>query len=795
MSAAVGTIAQAGSASTEVACAHCGAGLASSIDRFCCQGCASAATLVEGLGLEAFYRKRLLTPGLHRPGAWGVNDVGPFVVQRDGACHLDLHVEGLICGACVWLVETALAREPVIERARVNFSTRRLTITWKGAPDLAQDFADLVAALGFGVAPFEPAGVEDRQAREAQELLRALAVAGFAAANVMLLSVSVWSGHAGSMGPATREFLHWLSALIALPAIAYAGLPFFRSAWRALSAGRTNMDVPISVGVSLAAAISLWETIAGRPHAFFDSAITLLFFLLIGRSLDLGARGKARAAAQHMVALTARAARVLRPDGTVLMRRPADIEVGDHVLVASGERIPVDGVVAQGGGRLDQSIVTGEAAPVRVNSGDRVYAGSINLESPLEIEMTAAGDGTLLAEIARLMEAAERGQGRYRTLADRVARLYAPVVHVAGAATFAGWYGIFDAPFHQAVMNAVAVLIITCPCALALAVPAVQVVASGRLMRRGILMKSATALERLAEVDMVVLDKTGTVTLGRPQLRAPDDGQSVVDAASMAQASRHPLARALVQACPEARFVPGVVEHLGHGLAREEGGGAWRLGSRAFCGIAAGPQADDDGALELWMVRPDRTARRFQFTDAMRPDARATLVELERRGLELRMLSGDRAAAVLKMASDLGLSPGSAEGDLRPADKVRRLQDLAAAGRKVAMIGDGLNDAPALATAHASLSPTNATDIARNAADFVVQGDRLNGVVEAIDTARMARRIARQNLTLAIGYNLLAVPLAVAGYVTPLVAAVAMSTSSILVIANALRLARGGVPS
>lgn len=795
MSVASAAIGQPGSVSTERVCAHCGADLASTNDRFCCQGCASAAALVEGLGLEAFYRRRLLAPGLHRPGTWGANDVEAFVVQRDSACHLDLHVEGLTCGACVWLIETMLAREPGIAQARVNFSTRRLAIDWQGAPERGQGFADLVAKLGFGVAPFEPAAVEDRQALEARELLRALAVAGFATANVMLLSVSVWSGHDGSMGPATRDFLHWLSALIALPAIAYAGLPFFRSAWRALAAGRTNMDVPISLGVSLAAVMSLWETIGGRPHAFFDSAITLLFFLLIGRALDLGARGRARAAAQHMVALAARAARVVRPDGTVLTRRPADIEVGDHVLVASGERIPVDGVVAQGDGRLDQSIVTGEAVPVRVKLGDRVYAGSINLETALEIETTAAGDGTLLAEIARLMEAAERGQGRYRTLADRVARLYAPVVHLAGAATFVGWYAIVDAPLHQAMMNAVAVLIITCPCALALAVPVVQVVASGRLMRRGILMKSATALERLAEVDLVVLDKTGTVTLGRPQLIGSDDPQSVIEAASMAQASRHPLARALVQACPDARFAPGVVEHLGQGLSREERGGAWRLGSRAFCGIASGPQGEDDGVLELWMLRPDRTARRFRFADAMRPDAIATLAALRQRGLELRMLSGDRAHAVLKMASDLGLSPAAAEGELRPADKARRLQDLASGGRRVAMIGDGLNDAPALATAHASLSPANATDIARNAADFVFQGDRLNSVVEAIDTARAARRVAQQNLALAMGYNLLAVPLAVAGYVTPLVAAVAMSTSSILVIANALRLARGGVSS
>ena len=776
-------------AGVEPRCAHCDAPLAAAQARFCCHGCEAAAELVAGMGLEAFYARRLaFAPGALRPAS-AAEDVGAFV-RPDGAgrAALELHVEGLDCGACAWLVETALARDPAMRRARANLSTRRLALEWEGEAARGQEFADLLASLGFRVAPFDPAIAGDDQARREAELLRAMAVSGFAAANVMLLSVSVWSGHAGSMGPATRELLHWISALVALPAIAFAGIPFFRSAARALAAGRTNMDVPISIGVTLAAGMSLWETFHGREHAFFDSAVTLLFFLLVGRYLDMRARGRARQAAQHVVSLAARAVRVVLPDGRVETRRPRAVQAGDVVLVASGERVPVDGVVARGETRLDQSIVTGESMPVAVAPGDGAFAGSVNLGPAIELHTRAAGEGTLLAEIARLMEAAERGQGRFVALADRVARLYAPVVHVAGALTFLLWFLVLGAPAHQALLNAAAVLIITCPCALALAVPVVQVVASARLMRSGILVKSATALERLAAIDMVALDKTGTLTQGRPVLVSSQGAEEVLLAASMAQASRHPLSLALAAAAPGARLAEGVVERPGEGLVMSLPGGEVRLGNRAFCGVAGAPAAGAD-ELELWLARPGSPAVRFGFRDELREDAVEAVAALRARGLELVLLSGDRPAVVEAAAARVGMA--AREGGLGPGDKLRRLEALAARGRRVLMAGDGINDAPALAAAHASISPSSAADIARNAADFVFQGARLGAVVEAVDVARAARRLAGQNLALALAYNLLAVPLAVAGHVTPLVAAVAMSSSSLVVIANALRLSRG----
>jgi P-type Cu2+ transporter len=476
------------------------------------------------------------------------------------------------------------------------------------------------------------------------------------------------------------------------------------------------------------------------------------------------------------------------PTDAIDVRRPDAVHVGDTVLVASGERVPVDGVIARGETSLDQSVVTGESVPIAATTGARVFAGTLNLGQPIQVETRAAGEGTLLAEIARLMEAAERGQGRYVALADRVARLYAPVVHVTGAATFLGWYFLLGAPMHEALMYAVAVLIITCPCALALAVPVVQVVASARLMRGGVLMKSATALERLAEIDTIVFDKTGTLTRGQPVLVSEPDADSLRIAAGLAQASRHPLARALVRAAADAPLTADVREHHGAGLAVDSPGGEIRLGSRRFCDIPG--DVATDGAMELWLVRPGARPVRFAFSDAPREDAAETVAALRARGIAVRLLSGDREPVVREMAERLGIE--SWRAGATPAEKAELLAGLAAEGRKVAMIGDGLNDGPALAAAHASLSPANAVDIAQVAADFVFQGDKLRPVVAAVDLARDSQRTARQNLVLAMGYNALAVPLAIAGYVTPLVAAIAMSSSSVIVILNALRLSRGG---
>lgn len=769
-------------------CLHCGSPVPADGGEFCCSGCEAAYGLVRGLGLSSYYQRRCLDPTVRplRPeDGETAQDFSAHILadEASGQSTLHLMIEGIHCAACVWLIETLLARQPGVVKARVNMTTRRLTLTWRSGETDAATLIHPVQQVGYRLIPYDPVRLSSDQAQHERELLRAMAVAGFAAGNVMLLSVSVWAGHFSYMGEATRTFLHWISALIALPAVMYAGRPFFRSALMALRGGRTNMDVPITLGVVLASGMSLWETINHGEHAYFDAAISLLFFLLIGRYLDSRARGRARSAAEHLLGLASAAVTVVDAEGRRAVLPPSKLAEGMTVLVATGERIGIDGRVAEGVSDLDTSLLTGETNPVSVRPGDSVFAGTLNLSAPLRLTVTAVGERTLLAEIVRMMEVAEQGRARYVALADRVARYYAPVVHLAALLTFLGWVWFTPLPWQPALMIAVSVLIITCPCALALAVPVVQVVASGRLLRRGILLKSATALERLTSVDTVVFDKTGTLTLGRPEL-LQDGGWSEADlrvAAALAVSSHHPLARALVRAAPPVTVAAGVVEHPGCGLQA----GDIRLGSRQWIGIG-----DEAGAIgpELWLEQPGRAPLRFAFADALRPDAAEVVAALAKRGLRLELLSGDRAATVREAAAAVGISDWRA--GCSPADKCARLAELAAAGRTVLMVGDGLNDAPALAAAHVSLSPSTAVDVSQTAADMVFQGLRLDPVVEVLTVARQADRLVKQNFALAFLYNVVTVPMAVVGMVTPLIAAAAMSSSSVIVIANAMRLAR-----
>ena len=772
-------------------CVHCGGELgASPVDgRFCCRGCSGAYAIIKGLGLEQYYDLRGDAARGERPEiAHDGGDWSDFVTPlADGSQRIELLVEGLHCAACLWLIEQALHAQPDVTRARVSASTRRLHLEWRGAPERVNALGAIVQGLGYRCLPYTAESLEQASQIEEKRLLRAMAVAAFAAANIMLLSVSVWSGQLGSMGPATRDLFHLLSGIIALPAVAYAGQPFFRSAFAALRQGRTNMDVPISIGVTLAVAVSVAELVRSGPHTYFDAAVTLLFFLLVGRYLDRRARGVARRGAERLIAFTARPVTVLTAEGP-RQRLAAKVLVGDRVLVASGERIAVDGVVRDGVSALDASLIDGESMPRPIAPGGKVFAGMINLDAPLQLDVTAVGRDTLLGEIARLMEAAEQGRGRFVQLADKVARYYAPVVHVTALLSFLGWVLIGDADIRSALLIAAAVLIITCPCALALAVPVVQVVASSRLMASGILLKSASALERSARIDTIVFDKTGTLTLGEPRLLpdaaiAPEDLQF---AAELAANSRHPLCRALLAACPDALPADGVEEISGGGLRRVAPEGEMRLGNARFCGLPA-----SDAALpgsEICFTRPGQAPLRFRFQDALRPDAAETIAMLQKQGYRLALLSGDRAPVVQSIAATLGIADWHAEID--PLGKADCISALQREGRHVLMVGDGLNDAVALAAADASLSPATGLDVAQNAADAVFRGGRLMAVADFLRAARASRRLTVENLGLALVYNLFAVPLAIAGFVTPLVAAVAMSSSSLVVVLNALRVPR-----
>jgi Cu2+-exporting ATPase len=722
----------------------------------------------------------------------GSNRVDPSFVRRldNGGAHIDFLVPEIHCASCLTRIEDRLDGMPGVSHSRANLTSRRVGVTFDPSSGDPDEMLKAIEGLGYSARPFDAAAF-DAAGRDdvGRDLIRSMAVAGFAAGNVMLLSVSVWSG----AEDATRDLFHWLSSLIALPAIAYAGRPFFRSAVKAVAGGGLNMDVPISIGVVLAAAMSLYETATGGPHAYFDAAIGLLFFLLVGRFLDHRMRDVARSAAARLLSLSARSAMRIEPDGSVAHVPIAEIEPGDRVRIAVGERVPVDGTVSEGRSDVDLSMLTGESDPARLDVGGRAFAGTLNLTGPLTVTVTAKASETLLSEIVRLMEAAERSSGRYVRLADRVSRAYAPFVHILALATAIGWLAM-GGGWHMALTTAVAVLIITCPCALGLAVPAVQVVASGFLLGRGVMLKDGSALERLAAVDTVVFDKTGTLTEGEPRLVGePEAGESEWSvAAALGQMSRHPLARALARASARRGVRPAalgeVAEHPGDGVAGRLNSTPVRLGRRDWVGVAppGDPPTEPMSGSEIWLRIGDAAPVRFAFEDALREDAAETVIAIEDAGLDIKLLSGDRAAAVAMVAERAGILNWRAEA--RPAEKATALSGLAAAGKHALMVGDGLNDAPALAAAFVSMSPSNAADISQTAADIVFTGKKLAPVALTLKVARAARRLVLQNVGLAVGYNLIAVPIAMMGYATPLIAAVAMSTSSIIVTANALRL-------
>ncbi|MGI9368087.1 MAG: heavy metal translocating P-type ATPase [Ruegeria sp.] len=694
--------------------------------------------------------------------------------------QIALSLPGIHCSGCIATVERELNAHPGVDSARVNLTLKRAMV--QAAPEIrAIDLIPVLERAGYEAHELDSATLSATQSDKAgRDLLMRLAVAGFASMNVMLLSVSVWSGATD----ATRDMFHWISAAIALPAIAFSAKPFFDNAWGALRVRRLNMDVPIVLAIILALITSLWETALSGEHAYFDAALTLTFFLLAGRYLDYRTRAAARSAAEELTALEVpRAIRLV--NGAEHEVAVAALSVGDLILVRPGGRMPVDGEIVTGQSELDRSLLTGETLPVFAEIGMPVSAGEVNLTGPLTIRATAVGEDTSLHRMADLVAIAESGRSRYTSLADKAAKLYAPGVHILSALSFLGWY-IYSGDIRTALNIAAAVLIITCPCALGLAVPAVTTAASGRLFRKGMLIKHATALERLAEVDTVVFDKTGTLTAGTPELTNLDDhAQAGLKVAlALAEASSHPLSVALTRAARDAGITPANVENLtevpGFGTEAEFDGRRVRLGRAAWVGGTNGEQT------AVWLAVGDGAPMPFMFTDALRPGAAEAVNAFRAAGKNVILVSGDTQGAVRTLAERLGIRNWKAEA--LPQDKAQYVQTLADKGSRVLMVGDGLNDTAALAAAHVSISPASALDAARVASDIVLLGNDLSPIADACDTAVKATKRIRENFRIATVYNVIAVPLAVAGLATPLVAALAMSTSSITVSLNALRL-------
>ena len=696
--------------------------------------------------------------------------------------RLALSLPTIHCQACISKVERGLNAHPGIHSARVNLTLKRALI--EADPEVrADDLIPVLEGLGFEAHELDLATLAATQSdRAGRDLLMRLAVAGFASMNVMLLSVSVWSG----ASDATRDMFHWISAAIAFPAVIFAGKPFFINAWSALRVGRLNMDVPIVLALALALITSLWETSLSGEHAYFDAALTLTFFLLAGRYLDYRTRAVARSAAEELAALEVpRAIRMEEGDREVEVA-VSELAIGDLILVRPGGRMPVDGVIATGQSELDRSLLTGETLPVFAEPGTQVSAGEVNLTGPLVVRAEAVGEDTSLHRMADLVAIAESGRSRYTSLADSAAKLYAPGVHILSALAFIGWY-LYTYDLRMALNIAAAVLIITCPCALGLAVPAVTTAASGRLFKKGMLIKHSTALERLAGVDTVVFDKTGTLTAGTPQLENLDafSRAELAIALALAEGSSHPLSRSLTAAARAAGIAPAEVTELqerpGFGTEGQYQGRTVRLGRAAWLG------ADQGSQTAAWLDTGDGTAPRgFLFHDALRPGAAEAVAQLHAAGKEVLLISGDTTAAVEDLAHRLGIQKWLAEA--LPQDKAARVQALSEQGRKVLMVGDGLNDTAALTAAHVSISPASALDAARVASDIVLLGQDLEPIAEACVVASKATKRIRENFRIATLYNVIAVPLAIAGFATPLIAALAMSSSSITVSLNALRL-------
>ncbi|RYZ14756.1 MAG: cadmium-translocating P-type ATPase [Alphaproteobacteria bacterium] len=691
-----------------------------------------------------------------------------------GLMETDLAIPTARCAGCIRSIEGALSGLDGVVQARVNLSTRRVTVKWRHS-ETPPPLVSTLAKAGYeATLSSDPADDRDK---EMSRLVWATAIAGFGMMNIMLLSASIWSG----ADPKLRDAFHGLSAILAAPVVVYSGRIFFSSAWAALKTGRTNMDVPIAIGILLTFGLSLYDTFQRGPHAYFDAATSLIFVLLVGRTLDHMMRRKARTAVLGLAKLMPRGATVVAGGKTTYTATEA-IREGEIVRVAPGDRIPLDGIIVSGEADIDAAIVNGEAGPTRMAVGSAVLSGMLSINGRIDIRVSRNMQASFIATMISMMEAAEHGRARYRRFADRAAAMYAPVVHTLAAASFAGWV-VATGNWHHSLTVAVSVLIITCPCALGLAVPMVHVMAARRLFELNIALKDGSALERLAETDVVVFDKTGTLTLGKLEITKHSLSQVDFDAAiALGACSRHPVSQAVAAlGHPNlSEDVESVSEHPGLGVAGRIGGHDYRLGRIGWA------QGQDDAGEGVAFSRDGTVIGEFSFTDTLRPDAQTAIEAIRSRGIAVEILSGDTRTNVAAIAHRVGVR--DFRHGLMPRDKVARLEELRQRGYKTVMVGDGLNDTPALSAAHVSMAPGGAADVGRSAADLVFLLGNLKAIPDAIEVAVHARRLVLQNVALAVVYNVVVVPVAVAGMVTPLLAAIAMSASSILVVANSIRL-------
>ncbi len=800
----------------DLACYHCGLPVPPGVElqvRFgtdmhtmCCRGCQAVAQAIVDNGLGDYYSNRTALPASGQEVL--PDDIQKLAlfdhpeIQRSFVIETGTHMkeavlilEGITCAACVWLNERHLRQLGGVVAVDVNYSSRRARVTWDERKIGLSQILKEIQLLGYNAHPYNARKADQLRKQNRKKDLQRLAIAGIAAAQVMMMAVALYAGSWYGIDTNTQRLLRWFSLLLTLPVAGFAAQPFYKAAWSGLRSGHLNMDVPVALAILSAFFGSVWVTVAGGEHVYYDTIAMFTLFLLATRMLETGAQEKSIEAAENLLKL--QPAMALRVENGEPQYVPVlDLQAGDHILAKPGEVIAADGEVIEGHSSADEALLTGESLPVSKQAGDVVIAGSSNLESQLLIRVTGVGEHTILAGIVRLVDKAQAEKPAIAVLADRVAAWF--TLGLLGFAVLVlGFWWWHDS--QRAFEIVLSVLVVTCPCALSLAVPAALAAAGSHLIRRGILVMRGQALETMAQVTHVVFDKTGTLTVGHPQIVAvialtdQDEAQCIRHAASLEQASEHPVARAFLARAGKTRLdtVTDISNTPGQGIAACLGGQVWRIGNRQFVGehdaqAEARMQREYAGATGIWLRDEHRLRALFVLQDAVREDAAETIAALREQGLAVSMLSGDAEAAVRQVAQQVGID------DFRwtqsPADKLAALRALQAQGAVVAMVGDGINDAPVLAGAQVSFAMGTGADVTSQSSDIVLLSSRLRDVVLALQTGIAARAVMRQNLWWALVYNVSALPFAAMGYVSPWLAALGMSLSSLIVVVNALRL-------
>lgn len=785
-------------------CLHCQLPLKPNQKKFCCPGCNTAYKIINNLGFSKYYQLRKIKEEERtlKPETEEEIDITEFINKEKKEIYsISLMVQGLHCAACVWLIENILKKQPNVIEARINLSRRSLFLKWHDKKEAPQNsgnqLANLICQLGYKLLPFDQEIIKQEEKKYDNSILFSLAIAGFGAGNVMLFSFALWFDSFSNMGIQTKNLFHFFSLLIAIPAIAFSARPFFKSAYKSIQSGYPNMDLAISMAISLACITSFLETINGGQYVYFDSALMLTFFLLIGRYLDLKARKTAFSIASEFRLLSATYGRIL--ENSKIKTLPAKkLKKNMILLVAAGEKIAADGIIIEGQSEINTSSITGESIPKSFKKDQKVFAGMINLSTPIKIKITRSTQNSLLSEIITLSEKAENHKAHYVRIADKLSKIYTPLVHLLALITFITWYYYFKSDLINSLTNATTVLIITCPCALALAIPIVQTIAISNLIKQFILVKSGSALEKIPQINNIIFDKTGSLTIGKPTLKhffllknnkttTPSKQEQeffLKLAASLSRNSAHPISNAISNGYKSDLENLTVTETAGQGLRSNFNKKELKLGKKSFCQIKNNPQID--GFYLTSFIKYGNKEGLFLFEDPLKQDAISTIKKLTSMGRKVILLSGDSQKNVENCAKKIKIN--DFHHSQTPVDKANFLQNLKSQGKSFIMIGDGINDAPALSLADVSISFSKASDLSQNIADIIIQKDTLNPLLTLINSSQKSINLMKQNLCLALIYNLIAVPFAILGHITPLIAALSMSTSSLIVLFSSLRM-------